>query len=56
MNWILAGKVTGRAFEHRMPHVSPGEDHLKLMVRPGSCGKVLKEHHHFLKVQFLKLV
>jgi hypothetical protein len=55
-NTFLAGKVAGRAFEHRVPHVSPGEDHLKLVVRPGPCGKVLKEHHHFLKIQFLQLV
>jgi hypothetical protein len=55
MNWILAGKVAGRAVEHRVPHVGPGEDYLKLMVRPGSSRKVLKEHHHFLKIQFLKL-
>ena len=55
-NRFLAGKVAGRAFEHRVPHVSPGEDHLKLVVCPGPCGKVLKEHHHFLKIQFLQLV
>lgn len=56
MNCFLADKVTGGAFEHRVPHVSPGEDHLKLVVRPGPCGEVLKEHHHFLKIQFLQLV
>jgi hypothetical protein len=53
---LLAGKVTGRALEHGVPHESPGEDHLKLVVRPGPCGEVLKEHHHFLKIQFLQLV
>lgn len=53
---LLAGKVTGRALEHGVPHESPGEDHLKLVVRPGPRGEVLKEHHHFLKIQFLQLV
>jgi len=32
---ILAGEMTGRAFEHCMPHVRPGEDHLELVVPPG---------------------
>lgn len=54
--WVLAGKVAGRAFEHRVPHVRPREDHLELVVRPGPCGKVLKEHHHLLKIQLLQLV
>ena len=53
---ILAGEMTGRAFEHCMPHVRPGEDHLELVVPPGPSRKALKEHHHVLEIQFLQLV
>ena len=38
---ILAGEMTGRAFEHCMPHVRPGEDHLELVVPPGPSRKAL---------------
>ena len=53
---VLAGEMTGRAFEHCMPHVRPGEDHLELVVSPGPSRKALKEHHHVLEIQFLQLV
>jgi hypothetical protein len=56
LGWVLAGEVAGRAFEHRVPHVCPREDHLQLVVRPGPRGEVLQEHHHLLKIQLLQLV
>lgn len=53
---LLAGEMTGRALEHGVPHVRPGEDHLELMVRPVPGRQVLEEHDHLLEIQLLQLL
>lgn len=51
-----ASQMSGRVVEHGVPHIRLRKHRLQLQMRPVMCRKMLKEHHHLLKIELLQSV